>query len=334
MSSEGGSIETVKKISPMVHSDMVVRAMARGCLEGMRLTPSTTPGRYRVAFLVSNRSLGGPDRYVEWESYTSMEKAARQDRLGLLRQTPNLLGVDDAGIVSLKPGTVVSQEQRVQYTMQIADMVRMRAVAYEIIALVDMKTYVTYNERLLVNFRRQLAEGFRGPTVNELRLVDRSIHGEILRQVSSGHATLEEGISWFAGEGERHALWSLGEQVPEATPDRRIERRVKVAQPSGSALTSQASGKHGAPEAPAMVVDDDAGDLTICNVCGLTRAKRPKRRFCPKPEPKEEEKKKQGKAGGGKGKGKGGKGRGHRGKRDWWSQSAWGDSKKVWKDDK
>ncbi len=46
----------------------------------------------------------------------------------------------------------------------------------------------------------------RGPTVNELRLLDRNLHATVLKEESGGGTTLEAGLTWYADTNRGHAL--------------------------------------------------------------------------------------------------------------------------------
>eukprot|EP00972_Heterocapsa_arctica_P041011 6044628-Heterocapsa_arctica.AAC.1 len=64
----------------------------------------------------------------------------------------------------------------------------------------------------------------RAPTINEVKLVDRLIHQDVLSFVAKDEGTLADGLKWYLNDGRSHNLWSLLEAQIEIMPDRGIER--------------------------------------------------------------------------------------------------------------
>ena len=131
----------------------------------------------------------------------------------------------------------------------------------------------------------------RGPTLNEVRLVDRLLHEEVLSFAARGDGNLPEGLAWFASQGRGHKYWSFLDVQPENHPDQGLERSELTPAPPSFP-----------PPKIIRTVDktQDKADGMRCHVCGKTRHEHPRRRFCI---PDGAVKGKGGKKGAGKGKG-------------------------------
>jgi hypothetical protein len=286
-----------KRMSAAVHADLVRKAQQKGSLPLLR--PSNTPGKSCLALVQANHGVGGKMSHIAWEEFITIEEEQRQERMGIRKEGADIFSLSQ-GDLMLKRRDAEYEKMRVHDTLALQDVLTVRTHAYEILGLVPVAVYSRYSDELVLIFKRQPAESMRGPTVGELKMMDRLIHDEVLTQVIAGSISLGDGLKWFVEQGRNHALWALGDQVIEATPDRGIERKLKVDPGSGPKASS---GSQGLPVQAAVDkgTKEDLAERATCNLCGKYRHEHEKRRFC---QP-DKEMKKAIKAEKGKGKGKG-----------------------------
>eukprot|EP00972_Heterocapsa_arctica_P081513 12016577-Heterocapsa_arctica.AAC.1 len=88
--------------------------------------------------------------------------------------------------------------------------------------------YIELTEIYIRAFRRRQPDLMRGPTLNEIRLVDRLIHTDVLTYYAKNEGSLLDGLRWFmSNEGRRHRVWDVMEGQMENFPDRGVEKPMK-----------------------------------------------------------------------------------------------------------
>ena len=173
------------------------------------------------------RSLVGPSasyEYIPWEAFVSMEEERRLERAGSMPKVKgevvltrdHKLSVKDKEDSGLPPGAISDME-----TMRRR--LELRARAMEMLKLTKYNTYRALNDRYLGSILAEVPEGMRGPTIQEVRRFDRSLHQELLRWLSRDVGNLEDGINYHL-EGRQSNLWLLLEPVVRSLPDQGIEK--------------------------------------------------------------------------------------------------------------
>eukprot|EP00972_Heterocapsa_arctica_P043784 6463407-Heterocapsa_arctica.AAC.1 len=87
----------------------------------------------------------------------------------------NIVAIDNGG---LRGVSTTDEFARPQVAEQVAlrDALKGRAIAHEYLEEVDYLIYVELTEVYIRAYRKRQPDMIRGPTLNELRLVDRLIH--------------------------------------------------------------------------------------------------------------------------------------------------------------
>ena len=163
------------------------------------------------------------------------------------------------------------QRPRVNELLALQDTLMVRTVAHEYSQLVSHQTYQRLTNEFLRLAKKRQPDLMRGPTINEIRLVDRLIHEEILPYVAKNEETLEGGVAYYVSEmGKKSPFWSFLEGQREDQPDRGLERPLKQMRPSNDAASGSAPA---GPQKP----------VAKCFTCGKSRADHPQRKFCRQP---------------------------------------------------
>ena len=91
--------------------------------------------------------------------------------------------------------------------MDMLDVMRVRAVAHMLVGLVNYDVYIKFGELFTRKLRQRIPERMRPPTLNEIRMVDKLIHEEVIAGVARGTCSLEQGLERFVSEeGLRHSF--------------------------------------------------------------------------------------------------------------------------------
>ena len=257
------------KVTAPVLQDLVERAKARGLPS---LAESELPGPISMGKVLDNFRAGGPFRYLAWEDYTSAEEEAKADRLGLTRKEANRISVTD-GSLSVRAGATVFTRAGVSDIVALQDSLGIRAAALDIADVASYHLYMNLTAEYIRLLKRDAPDRMRGPTLHEVRLVDRLIHEEILGHVARQSGTLNNGVDWYLGPGRSHQIWSFLDPVAADVPDRGIEKAPQKRK-VGPAFLNQ--------EIPPTSVGaySSGGDTSKCYVCGKTRREHAKGRFC------------------------------------------------------
>lgn len=257
------------KITATVYQDMLDKAIDKGM---PNLGPNLLPGRATLATVMANHAVGGQVKWLAWEIYVSFEEETRQDRLGLSRPAKSSVQRAKDGGLEIVQSAEEYHKKTINDIVEITDALETRAVAYCMAGLVGYETYKELASQLVAALRKQPPTAMRGPTVNELCLIDRLIHEEVYSQaLQQKQGNMEAGLRWFCRAGRTHPYWSMADFVAESTPDRGKERSSLI--PASEAGTSMKASGSARPQ-------QDASKEAKCNVCGKPRAEHEKRRFC------------------------------------------------------
>ena len=108
----------------------------------------------------------------------------------------------------------------------LREIMEIRGRAMHMLKILDYETHTRLVNRYVSLLRVTPAEGFRRPTVNELRKTDRNLFEEILSWVAKGYGTLQAGITYHLDDRESW-VWKLMHQQPESTPDQGVEKTLE-----------------------------------------------------------------------------------------------------------
>ena len=257
--------EAPRKVNAAVLADLGARAAARGL--GPQLD-TERPGPATLAKVIENFKLGGAFQYLQWEEFLSEEEEMRSKRLGLSRREVGFRVVPSEGGFKGIIAQDDERRQRVEDQVALEETLHIRAATHEYIEVAEFQTYSRLTMEYVRTFRRRAPECMRGPTLGELRLVDRLIHTDILTFVARGEGSLSEGLKWYLTEGRGHRVWDVLEPVLECTPDRGKERVHRALPDAGPSPSGNQGEKRKADDPP------------LCKVCGLPRSQHPNRSFC------------------------------------------------------
>ena len=247
-------------------SDLATRAAERGLPP---VSDVERPGPVCLGKVADNHRFGGAFAHLEWEEYTSEEEEARAKRLGGKPKGQSLQFVDGA-LKTVATGDD-PQRPRVNELLALQDTLMVRTVAHEYLQPVSHQTYQRLTNEFLRLAKKRQPDLMRGPTINEIRLVDRLIHEEILAYVAKNEETLEGGVAYYVSEmGRKSPFWSFLEGQREDQPDRGLERPLKQMKLSNDAASGSAPA---GPQKP----------VAKCFACGKSRADHPQRKFCRQP---------------------------------------------------
>ena len=166
---------------------------------------------------------GATYEHLSWENFISMEEEGiltRQNKMPKSR--PEVVVSDSKLAVKEKlddvtpPGTAVSGSDAMRRTLEL------RARAFAMVEAAPYATYRSLHDRYLAKLEGMVPDGMRGPTVNELRRFDRSVHEEILRWLSRNVGQLSDAVQYYLDHDEQ-ALWRLLDPVISTLPDQGLE---------------------------------------------------------------------------------------------------------------
>lgn len=288
--------EPPRKLTPAVAADLESKAVARGM---PRLSELERPGLACLARLMDNYRVGGAMRYVAWEEYTTQEEEDIAQRQNLKRKEIGFRVVPTAegGLRTLGEADD-TRKTHVRDMMALQDVLKVRAYAHEIADACPYRPLADLADAYLRRLKRRIPSEMRYPSFEEIRLVDRLLHEEVLQQVARGQGSLGEGIDGYLSEaGQSDNIWTMVDPQPASLPDQGVEAPLRKGDPAvppprpeiGVGLPQWPP----VPAAPQPGRQEAAPPEPLCFVCGRPRSDHPKRRFCRNPS-----------ADGGKGKGK------------------------------
>lgn len=255
----------------IVVQDFFRRALANGIY-----FPSdrVKPGPNTVLMIHANFAPQGAHAYIDWEYFVSELDEDKFNRSSKHQKKEFLTAQREGGELKL---STMEQEHRlkgpkVEQLVQLQDMFDLRAYGHVVAQVCSLESYQSLNKVLMHGYRAEVPAKMRGPTLHEVRMVDRLIHTEILKWVALGEGDLDDGLAFYGqGDGRQSPFFSFLEPVAENHPDRGIEKM------------SRSLSLEDTSSAPAR----DSGPKTgsgYCDVCGKHRDEHEKRRFCEDPD--------------------------------------------------
>eukprot|EP00435_Cladocopium_sp_Y103_P009771 s2693_g2.t1 len=195
------------------------------------VSDSERPSLYTLSKMV--KSFVGPGaayEYLSWETFLSQEEQDRMERTGVMPKTKNEL-------VLSKDRAVIQEKDRddppVAATSGMEVMrkrLELRARAACMVGLAQYGTYRALHDRFCSKLLGEVPEGMRPPTSQEVRRFDRTLHQEVLRWLSRGVGTMDDGIGYYLTH-EEQGIWRLLDAVVGGLPDQGIDKQASSSRP-------------------------------------------------------------------------------------------------------
>ena len=238
------------------------------------------PALWTLTRVQQNFAPNGDHRHLTWESFVSMDTENRLRRAGKLPKDSQEL------VISGKAFTLQAGEPGEIHVARIADVTAMqeslelRARAFCMLGLASYEVYRRLTEYYVSRLRDLPPEGFRAPTLNEIRKCDRVLHEDLLRHISKSIGTLDQGVSYHLDRPE-HSVWKLVAHEVESVPDKGLDPKGAAA-PAGTGVAKAEKESAGSGIKRKATGDDefdDARKLRMCMICNKRHEPR-----CPIPE--------------------------------------------------
>ncbi len=222
------------------------------------------PSLYTLTKVQQNFSPSGSFQHLSWETYISIDAEGRLRRAGLLPKDAQELVLYGKEL-KVKDGDAPEiKTAKISDLTTLQEALELRARSMAMLSLAKYQVYNQLTNFFMAKLREIPPDGFRPPTLNEVRRCDRVLHAEIFTHVSKGVGSMDAGLSWHM-ERPEHRIWKLVEQSAEGTPDQGLEK-VKGHRESKAEAASPEPvrvPKRQAPEASDTPVKD-----RMCIVCG------------------------------------------------------------------
>lgn len=183
-------------------------------------------------------------------------------------------------MISGKAVTLQAGEPGEIHVAKIGDVTAMqealelRARAFCMLGLASYAVYRRLTEFFVSCLRDLPPEGFRAPTLNEVRKCDRVLHEELLRFVSKSVGALDQGVSFHLDRPD-HNIWKLVAPEVEGVPDKGLDPKGGSAAAKKEVDTPPSGTKRKAPEGES----EEPKKLRMCMICQKRHEPR-----CPIPE--------------------------------------------------
>ena len=184
------------------------------------------PSLHTLGRLQSNFGPNGAYMHLSWEVYVDLDYEGRLRRQGRLPKDKTEIFIKDDNLkMGTKQGVDFGYTDVKDITV-LREIMEIRGRAMHMLKILDYETHTRLVNRYVSLLRVTPAEGFRRPTVNELRKTDRNLFEEILSWVAKGYGTLQAGITYHLDDRESW-VWKLMHQQPESTPDQGVEKTLE-----------------------------------------------------------------------------------------------------------
>ena len=256
---EEADLPVKKKMSAPVMADLTAKAMARGL---PALSSTEAPGPRCLQRVADNFRSGGPLQYLSWEGFTTAEDERLADLMKGSRSRRSVelkLTASSSGELRGVSDDVECTLPTIEDAMTLSEVLRVRAAAHATLDLISFAAYERLHLTYIRKLRKRQPMRFRGPTLGEIREVDRMLHEEVLKFLAQGSGEFAPGISWFVDEGASHAFMKLLDGQSESAPD----FGAVLKKPR---LTQQ--------------VASSAAELSLCWTCNKPRSAHASGRFC------------------------------------------------------
>ena len=151
------------------------------------------PSLHTLGRLQVNFGPNGAYMHLSWEAYVDLDYESRLRRQGRLPKDKTEIYVKDDNLKMGSKQNVDFGYTEVKDLTVLREIMEIRGRAMHMLKILDYETHTRLVNRYLSLLRITPAEGFRRPTVNELRKSDRNLFEEILPLLGS------EGVRHLAG---------------------------------------------------------------------------------------------------------------------------------------
>ena len=180
------------------------------------------PSLWTLSKVQQNLSPQGDHRHLTWEAYVSMDTESRLRRAGKLPRDSQELILSGKEI-QLKAGDMGDfPTAKISDVTSMQEALEIRARALCVLGHADYSLYRKLTDFYVSKLRDLPPEGFRAPTLNEVRKCDRVLHEELLHHVSKSVGSLNLGIEYHLKRPD-HSFWKLIDKFPESTPDQGLD---------------------------------------------------------------------------------------------------------------
>jgi hypothetical protein len=280
----------------MVVEDLFRRATEAGLTFS---SDKTKPGFKTVQNVVKNLSTNGDFIHMEWELYNNEADELRALRMHRQRQAAGagsagakivLDPADHSSLLLKDPTLQVPKRATVSTIVALQDVLELRANAHDVAQQVPAPVYGEFHSKLLRLYRAEVPPGFRPPTLQEIRKVDRDVHEELFRWVAIGEGQLAAGLSAYTAGAEKDSpLWAPSLPVEARLPDRGAEAVSNAtfnddSQPAQTRSSQQPAIWDGSSFSGPLPLTKDGRDLgRLCRVCKFPLGDHSNLRFCKEP---------------------------------------------------
>eukprot|EP00435_Cladocopium_sp_Y103_P051475 s448_g16.t1 len=222
---EGGKVKITLTSAVAMEQEAVAKDMP------MPVTDAERPSLFTLSKMV--KSFVGPGathEYLSWEVFLSQEEQDHMERSGAMPKAKNELVLSkDRAVLQEKDG----KDPPIEPTSDMEVMrkrLELRARSACMVGLAQYSTYRALHDRYCSKILQQVPEGMRGPTIQEVRRFDRTLHQELLRWLSRGVGSMDNGVGYHLAH-EELGLWRLLDAVVQTLPDQGIDRQPSSSRP-------------------------------------------------------------------------------------------------------
>ncbi len=215
--------ETKIKVTEAVSQELEEAAVDKG------LPPPGSdrerPCLHTLSRVQANFAPGGAFAHLPWECYVDLEFEQRLKRQGRLpKDRPELITKGEYVKVTSKVADDFGHQEVKDLTV-LREVLDLRARAFALLNVMDYDIHVRLTTRYISLLRQTPAEGFRRPTINELRKTDRVLFQNVLSWVAKGKGQIGDGIEFHLDDRESF-VWKLMTLQPESVPDQGIDKEI------------------------------------------------------------------------------------------------------------
>ena len=223
------------------------------------------------------KALIGPNAsytYIQWENYISMEEESVLIRANKMPKDSKEVVISGDGVKfkDKKDEEGHHVGEKAEDLEAVRKYLDIRSRTMDMLDVATFHVYKRLHEKYISKLVARVPHGMRAPTVEETRRFDRTLHEEILRWVSRGAGSLDEGLIYHM-DHEGLPIWKLLDPVVKSLPDQGVESEPKrrKTEPKEAAKTK--------PEKNSDPKGAGASTLKKCLVCGERHSP-----FCALPE--------------------------------------------------
>ena len=231
--------ETKIKVTEAVSLELEETAVDRG------LPPPGSdrerPSLHTLSRVQANFAPGGAFSHLPWKCYIDLEFEQRLKRQGRLPKDKPELTTKGNYVKVTSSAAEDFGHQEVKDLTVLREVLDIRARAFHLLSVMDYDVHVRLTSRYVSLLRQTPAEGFRRPTINELRRTDRVLFQDVLSWVAKGKGKIGDGVAYHLDD-RNSLVWKLMILQPESVPDQGIDEiaaRPKRSRPEESDPSQQ-----------------------------------------------------------------------------------------------